>query len=335
MIDTNAFQKSNDAQTEKAFDIARTLLEAGHAAAVSGGCARRCLGLSRWMNDADIITNAPIGLIESVCDAKGMKHKWPAEYKVTCADEWGFYDVVRRDNAGVDPSAFNHHELNWRFHHRAIALDPFTMELVRQEGEEVLLTREVVLREHPEKLMRWDPYWSYMGLAYACRENVPFDERLLEVMKAKPNLAFFPGLCFKIISYAILGRDPSRSMDRLLESNLLRKTPNLEKAWSSASEQCREDLDLSHGCFMAPWMVLLRMDPAIYKDLLAIHFPERWLGHGMGGAMFFPLLDKSERDHDWWPYWHVRNMYRNIAFPPKDVAKRNAITNRPTPFPFP
>lgn len=335
MIDLAAFRKSNDAQTEKAFEIAQILLSMGYAAAVSGGCARRWLGISKWMNDADILTNAPIGLIETICKAQGMKAQWPSDYKVTCVDGFGFYDIVRRDDVGNDSSTFNHHELDWRFHHRAMVLDPVTRELVVQSGEDVLLTKDVIARGSRTRLLSRDPYWSYMGLAYACREKTHFDEELMELMRTNPNTNFFRGLCFKIISYTILGRDPSAGMDRLLEANLLRKLPNLEKAWSSASAQERTTLDLTHTCFMAPWMVLLGLDQAIYKDLIDIHFPERWLQHCMNEQVFFPLFDKTERDHDWWPYWHVRQMYQDILFPPDKVAKIKPITNRPTPWPFP
>lgn len=335
MIDTEAFKKSNDKQTEKAFLIANSVLEKGYAAAVSGGCARRHIGLSEWMNDADILTNAPIELLCSICDEVGIRKRWVADYKVTCVDELGFYDVVRRDDKGDDSSTFNRHELDWRFHHRAIVLDPVTRQIVPQIGEDLIITNDVIVRGDKKRLLSKDPYWSYMGLSYACREDVVFDEELMNLMVTEPNLDFFSGLCFKIISYTILGKNPSKGMDRLLASNLLRKLPILEKYWSEAGESTREALDVSNTCFVAPWMVLLKMHPSVCEDLMKIHFPEQWLVHCMTEDRFFPLFDKNERNQSWWSYWHIKKMYQDIAFPPEEVLKTKKITDRPTPFPFP
>lgn len=333
MIDEVALRKSNDRQTEKAFAITNALYDMGYPSAVGGGCARRFMGWCEWMNDADMISTAPHVVAEKVFKDHGLSIPAIHEHIVTGWDDDGLYEICCWGEQGDDCSVFSSHYTNWRFEHRALVLNARTKEPIDQPGG-VHNTDGVTARIDPEKLFAWEPYMCYLGLAYACREDLPFDERLMKLMKEKAHVNFFMGLFFRIISKTLLGKAPSKGMDRLLEANAFYYLPRLQEAWRSASDSLRRSLDDCSEWFQ-PWILLMKENPDIKPDLLRIYFPEQWLTHYQREPCeIFPCFD-DDRRKDSWPYWHSKKMTRDIVEPPQYILESPRITGRPTPWPFP
>lgn len=334
MVDESSLRCANDRQTEKAFSITKELYDKGFPSAVGGGCARRHQGWCLWMNDADMLTTAPNEVVESVLDRHKLSILTSQEHMVAGYDNDGLYEVCCWKGQGTDTSVFSKHPMNWRFEHRALALDARTRQPIEQPGG-VQNKAGVNARYDQVALFSQDPYMCYNALSFACREDIAFDETLMTLMREKAHVNFFVGLFFKVIAKVLVGRSPSKGMDRLMEANAFYYLPNMKEAWSTASIDVRKALD-NCSYWILPWIILMRAHPAIEKDMLRIFFPEKWITYYRDRPIdVFPLLDESVRQRESWTYWQVRRMMSDLANPPEHIRASPAITDRITPFPFP
>jgi hypothetical protein len=334
MIDENALKDANDRQTEKAFSITRELYEIGFPSAVSGGCARRYQGWCKWMNDADMLTVAPHDVTMQIFEKHGLRILANHEHSVAGYDADGIYEICCLHEHAKDNTVFGKHRMNWRFEHRALCLDAITRNPIEQPGG-VLNIKEVRARIDPEIIFHGDAYMCYLALSYACREDLPLDERLMNIMRKRTRLNFFPGLFFKLISKVLIGRAPSKGMDRFQEANLFHSLPNIKEAWKKASDDLRLAIDTCSD-WIQPWVLLMQEHPNIKKDLLTIYFPEQWITYYENRKMMiFPLLDDTVKQQESWTYWQIRKMMKDLVDPPIYIRESPTITGRITPWPFP
>jgi len=333
MIDEVALKAANDRQTEKAFSITNALYDLGYPSAVSGGCARRYVGWCEWMNDADMLTTAPNSVVRKVVEHHSIHVLSESKDMVAGYDADGLYEICCWQEHGEDTSVFSHYVMNWWFEHRALALDARTREIIKQPGG-VQNLKEVRARIDPDWFFSNEPYMCYHALSYACREDLPFDEHLMTLMRQKPHVNFFMGLFFKMLAKVMIGKTPSKGLDRLLEANFLYYLPRLQEAWRSASDSLREAID---GCsdWIQPWILLLREYPYIRHDLFNIYFPEQWLTYyERQPCIVFTSLN-NDREKSSWTYWQVRKMMMGLANPPEYIRRSPRLSDRSTPFPFP